>query len=99
AVSLQRWVYPRATLLVRLPFVGGQVTTITGVSVMPGATYSGALEKPDPFSLGGEAGIELHSGWVNAGILYSVEGFNFPESERKDQFSSIRLRLGLKRGR
>ena len=99
AVSLQRWTYPRGTLLLRLPFVGGQVTTITGVSVMPGSTYSGAVEKPDPFSLGGEAGIELHTGWVNAGILYTVEGFDFPESERKDQFSSIRLRLGLKRGR
>ena len=100
--SWQGWSYPKGTVVIRLPFVGGQVTTVTGVSVMPGAVAkfeSSLQQKADPFSLGGEAGIELHTGLLNAGILYAVEGFKFPDAGRTDQFSSIRLRLGLKRGR
>lgn len=96
----QAFNFPRATALLRLPFVGGQVTTITGISVMPASTIKFETSEAQPgLSLGGEAGIELHTGWLNAGILYNVEGFELTETGRKDQFSSVRLRLGLRRGR
>ena len=99
-IALQRWTFPRGSLLIKMPFVGGQVTTLAGVSLLAGAAYSGSTtEKPDPLSLGGEAGIDIHTGWFSAGILYSVEHFKFKESGRRDQFSTLRLRLGLQRGR
>lgn len=99
-IALQKWSIPSGTVLVRLPLVGGQVTTVAGVSILAGASYTGTDPvKPDPLSMGGEAGIEFHSGWINAGILYSVEGLKFEELGRSDKFSTLRLRLGLQRGR
>ena len=101
SIALQHWTIPSGSVLIRLPLVGGQVTTIAGISVMPGSSYSGAPDaKPDPFSLGGEAGIEWHAGWISAGVLYSVEGLKIEElAGRQDKFSTLRLRLGLQRGR
>ena len=54
---------------------------------------------PDPLSMGGEAGIEFHTGWVEARVLYSIEGLTIDELGRSDKFSTLRLRLGLRRGR
>ncbi len=109
-LATQRWSFPRASAVARLPFVGGSVTTITGLSLLPGATYSGHIDQsgqpinPDPFSLSGEAGLEVHSGRLTASLIYYVERFSFPKvnnnaEARTDQFSALRLRLGLQAGR
>jgi hypothetical protein len=79
-----------------------------GVSVLPGASYTGYFDaqkkpvNPNPFSLAGEAGVELHVGWLRAGLMYYVEKFTFPaitlpsgSSVRVDQFDMLRLRLGI----
>lgn len=106
--ATQRWDFPRVSAVARLPFVGGAVTTVTGISLLPAATYSGYTDslgvtvKPNPFSLSGEAGLELRTGVLSAGVSYYVERFTFPVvagETRKDQFSMIRLRLGLQAGR
>lgn len=101
SIALQRWRIPSGSVLLRLPLVGGQVTTVAGITLLPGAAYSGVATdmKPDPLSMGGEAGIEFHTGWINAGILYTVEGLDIEELGRSDKFSTLRVRLGLKRGR
>lgn len=101
SLALQRWTIPSGSVLIRLPLVGGQVTTIAGITLLPGANYTGVADgvKPDPLSMGGEAGIEFHTGWINAGILYSVEGLKIEELGRSDKFSTLKVRLGLQRGR
>lgn len=109
-LARQRWTFPRASAVARLPFVGGAVTTITGLSLLPGARYTGHIDQsgqpvnPDPFSLAGEAGLELVSGRLTASLIYYVERFSFPKvnnnmEARTDQFSTLRLRLGLQAGR
>jgi hypothetical protein len=77
------------------------VNTFTAVSVLPGAKYSGtsADEQPSAFSLSGEAGLELHTGFFSLGATYYMERFNFTNSTRVDQFSALRFRLGLTSGR
>lgn len=107
-VAVQQWNFPRVSAMTRFSFVGGAVATVTGISILPGASYTGYVDqlgnavKPDPFSLAGEAGLELHTGWLRAGMTYYIEKFTFPKvgtSTRVDQFSTIRLRLGLQLGR
>lgn len=107
-LATQRWTFPRVSAASRFAFVGGAVTTVTGVSVLPAANYTGhadttgKLLQPDPFSLAGEAGIEVRTGFLSAGITYYVERFTFPVLDghkRRDQFSSLRLRVGLQAGR
>jgi hypothetical protein len=101
SIALQRWTIPSGSVIVRLPLVGGQVTTVAAISLLPGAIYTGTADdqQPDPLSMGGEAGIEFHTGWLNAGILYSVEALKIETLGRQDKFSTLRLRLGLQRGR
>jgi hypothetical protein len=107
-VARQRWEFPRASAVFRFTFVGDAVTTVTAISVLPFATYSGYQDaqgnevKPNPLSLAGEAGLELRNRWFSTGLTYYVEKFTFPRigtSDRVDQFSTIRLRVGLQAGR
>jgi hypothetical protein len=100
-LAVQQWTIPSGSVIIRLPLVGGQITTTTAVSILPGATYTGTADdqQPKPFSMGGEAGIDFHTGWFNAGILYVVEGLEIEGLKRADKFSTLRLRLGLQRGR
>jgi hypothetical protein len=109
-LASQRWEFPRATAVTRFGFVGGAITTVTGISLLPGARYSGYLDaqnrpiNPDPFSLAGEAGLEAHSGSFTAALLYYAERFTFPRvnnnaTARTDQFSALRLRIGFQLGR
>ena len=109
-LASQRWEFPRATAVTRFSFVGGGITTVTGISLLPGARYSGYLDaqnrpiNPDPFSLAGEAGLEAHSGNFTAALLYYAERFTFPRvnnnaTARADQFSALRLRIGFQLGR
>ncbi|HYC53263.1 MAG TPA: Ig-like domain-containing protein [Gemmatimonadaceae bacterium] len=109
-LATQRWEFPKASAVARFNFVGGAITTITGISVLPGAKYTGYLDAqgdavdPDPFSVAGEAGLELHSGSFTAALLYYAERFSFPTVNnavqgRTDQFSALRLRVGFQMGR
>ena len=109
-LATQRWEFPKASAVARFDFVGGAIRTITGISVLPGAKYTGYLDAqgesidPDPFSIAGEAGLELHSGSFTAALLYYAERFSFPTvnnaaQSRTDQFSALRLRVGYQLGR
>ncbi|HMC55553.1 MAG TPA: hypothetical protein VKH19_10305 [Gemmatimonadaceae bacterium] len=107
-LATQRWEFPRVSAMARFPFVGGAITSVTGISVLPGASYTGYIDsvgttiKPNPFSLAGEAGLELRTGVLSAALTYYVERFTFPVvagEERRDQFSTLRLRVGLQAGR
>ena len=110
ALATQHWTFPRVTAQTRFAFVGGAVTTVTGISLLPGAHYTGFIDPadtsktvaPNAFSLSGEAGLELRTGVLSAGLTYYVEKFAFPEklgATRRDQFSALRLRIGLQAGR
>ena len=100
-LSRQLWQIPRVTLLTRLSFVGGRVFTVAGATLIPYAKYP--IGTPNDLNYGGEAGIEAQFRFANINLLYSVEHFGFlpvgSQAPRVDQFSSIRLRIGLQRGR
>ncbi len=107
-LGTQRWTFPRVSATARFAFVGDAVTTVAGFSVLPAAHYTGyadstlKLVQPNPFSIAGEAGIEVRNGLLSAGLNYYVERFTFPILAgvvRRDQFSALRLRLGLQVGR
>jgi hypothetical protein len=107
-LATQRWTIPRVSAVSRFTFVGGAITTVTGFSVLPAASYTGYADstgksvEPNPFSLAGEAGLEVRQGILTAGLTYYVERFTFPVLAgqiRRDQFSALRLRVGLQVGR
>lgn len=109
-LARQRWEFPRVSASTRFDFVGGAITSVTGVSLLPAARYTGYLDaqqkqiNPDPFSIAGEAGIEAHSGPFTMALLYYAERFAFPRvnnnaTARTDQFSALRLRAGYQLGR
>ncbi len=103
-ISVVRWQAANVTGQLRLPFVGDAVTTTVGVSMFPYAKFSGDSAKPQITSLAGEAGVDLRFAGFVAGIRYYIVNFVFPPDagtteQRKDQFSTLRLRIGFKLGR
>lgn len=107
-IARQRWQYASASAVTRFEFVGGAISTISSISLFPWASFTGHLDasgnrmSPNPTSMAGEVGLELQSRLLNAALTYYVEKFSFPEisgGERRDQFSTIRLRVGLQAGR
>lgn len=107
-VATQQWTVPRAFVTVRGSFIGGVVRPFAGVNaVTPGATYTGYVSQgrtlnPKPGTLGGEAGIDVHTGLFRVGFLYNVENFTFERignSTRRDQFSTVGIRFGLEYAR
>lgn len=107
-VATQQWTVPRAFVTVRGQFIGGMVRPFAGVNaVTPGATYTGYISQgktlnPKPGTLGGEAGIDVHTGLFRVGLTYNVENFTFEKvgnSVRRDQFSTVGIRFGLEYAR
>jgi hypothetical protein len=108
-LATQRWRILRAFGTVHGQFVGGAVKPYAGAHiVLPGTTYSGYLNaqgepvNPEALSLGGEAGIEVRSGWFRFALAYDVENFTFQKignNQRRDQFSTVGVRFGLEYAR
>ena len=109
-IARQSWAIPKALVQGRASFVGDAISTVTTLYILPAASFSGTPDGKDPavpaqqpnIGFGGEAGLELRRGALDAGLLYYVEKFEFPEVQgrsRIDQFSTLRLRLGFKIGR
>jgi hypothetical protein len=107
-VATQQWTVPRAFVTVRGSFIGGVVRPFAGVNaVTPGATYTGYISQgktlnPRPGTLGGEVGIDVHTGLFRVGLTYNVENFTFEKvgnSVRRDQFSTVGIRFGLEYAR
>jgi len=103
--GLQTFSAVSVSAMTRGTFVGGNVSTFMAVSLFPASTYTGrpADAQPEKTSLAGEAGLDLRIKYVTAGFSYYVESFKFvavgTSPERADQFSTLRLRFGLKLGR
>lgn len=104
-IAANRWQFVSAGVHSRYSFVGGRVTTFASLSLLPVARLSTdevTTKSADPTSMSGEAGIEIHTGVLTAGVSYYTERFTFPvenDFQRRDQFSMLRLRLGLQAGR
>jgi hypothetical protein len=104
-LAAQRWQFVSVSGVTRFRFVGGKLSTVTGISLLPyGSLQQSATAKltPNATSLAGEAGLELATGPFSAGLLYHVERFTFPVqngNERVDQFSALRLKVGVQAGR
>ena len=106
--ATQHWQFASVSGIFRFSFVGGAVGTFFGATLLPYSTYTGHLDNtgepvsPNPTSMGGEAGLEFNTRYLSTGLTYYVERFTFPitnGNERVDQFSALRLRLGLQLGR
>jgi hypothetical protein len=99
------WSAANVSAMTRGTFVGGAVSTFTAISLFPVSSYTGrpADAQPEKTSLAGEAGLDLRISYFTAGFSYYVESFKFAvvgtNPERVDQFSTLRLRLGLKFGK
>lgn len=97
------WSAVSASLMSRGRFVGGAVSTYAAVTLFPVATFSGRQDTPEKTSMAGEAGLDLRLSVVTAGLTYYVEKFTFAAQgatgQRIDEFSMLRLKLGLKFGR
>lgn len=107
-LATQHWQFVNATAVTRFRFVGGAISTVSAVSILPWGDFTGNLDaanepvRPNALSLAGEMGLEAQTRYLSAGLMYYVERFTFPEvngAERRDQFSSLRLRLGMQFGR
>ena len=107
-IARQKWQFANASAVTRFRFVGGAISTVTAVSILPWGDFTGNLDaadnpvSPNSLSIAGEMGLEAQTRYLSAGLMYYVERFTFPEvngAERRDQFSSLRLRLGMQLGR
>jgi hypothetical protein len=103
ALAIQQWTIPRVFVSFRPAFIGGAIRTIMGVNALVGGTYTGYFDangdqlNPLPLSMGGQAGLEFTVRGFSIGMLYDVESFKFDKvgtSERRDQFSTVRLKAG-----
>jgi hypothetical protein len=103
ALAIQQWTIPRIFVSFRPAFIGGTIRTIMGINALVGGTYTGYFDEsgnqlnPLPLSMGGQAGLEFNARGFTFGVLYDVESFKFEKvgtSERRDQFSTIRLKAG-----
>jgi hypothetical protein len=104
----QQWQFVNATAVTRFRFVGGAISTVSALSILPWGDFTGNVDaannkvSPNSLSLAGEMGVEAQTRYISAALLYYVERFTFPEvngAERRDQFSSLRFRLGMQFGR
>jgi hypothetical protein len=107
-IATQHWSIPKAMVQARSSFVGDAISTVSTIYILPGAYFSGMPSGDDPdaqqpnIGFGGEAGLELRRGKLDAGLFYYVDKFEFPEVQgrtRIDQFSTLRIRIGFKIGR
>ena len=104
---LHHWQFANATAMTRFAFAGGAIKTFSAISLLPWASFSGHFDNagkpvsPNKTSFAVELGAELQTAPLSAGIGYSSERFSFPAVNgiaRQDQFSSLRLRIGLQTG-
>lgn len=96
----QRWIAARTGAEVRMALAGGAVQGIVRLALMPSVSVSG-IDSPD-LAIAAGSGIELDRGRITGAILYSFERFDFPANaaiRRREQFSTLSARIGLKLGR
>lgn len=99
-IARQRWISSRLGAEARLAFVGGALRGVVRFELLPTVTVSG-LEKPNR-ALAAGAGIEWRIGILTAGVLYSLERYDFPlagDVTRREQLSALSAQLGLRVGR
>lgn len=107
-LALHRWQFANISALSRFAFRDGAIQSVSSVSQLPWGSFSGYVDnagnpvqlKKSSYAL--ETGVEFHYQQLRAGIAYSGEYFAFPDvngASRRDQFSSIRLRVGVETGR
>jgi hypothetical protein len=107
-IARQHWQFVNASAVTRFRFVGGAISTVSAISILPWGSFTGNDDaagnpvSPNSLSLAGEMGLEAQTRYLSAALMYYVERFTFPEvngAERRDQFSSLRFRLGMQLGR
>jgi hypothetical protein len=102
SVATDRWLTMRAGGELRLDFVGGAVRAIVGANYIPTVKIDTVSNRPD-LGLGAAAGLEYRARLFTAGLRYEVERYDFPNPtpgvKHLEQFSTLKLRMGLLLGR
>lgn len=102
AVATDRWLTVRTGGEVRMNFVGGTMRGTLGASYLPVVKIDGVNASPK-LGLGAAAGLDYHTRRFTAGVRYEAERYDFPDptptTKHLEQFSSLRLRMGLLLGR
>jgi hypothetical protein len=98
--GLQRWTSLHAGGEARFALMEGALRAVFRGYLLPVVSVSG-LESPTlGFDVG--AGIEYRAGKLVGGVFYGLERYDFPRVagvERREQFTSLRFRVGLELGR
>ena len=103
--AVVQWRFAEIGARTRLDFVGGRFSPFAGLSLLPMGklqTDTAQAKEAEITSLAGEAGLEVQTGFFHAALGYYVERFTFPVlggSQRIDEFSMLRLRIGFQAGR
>ncbi len=98
--AARRWTNARVGAEARLRFVGGALTSLLRLELMPVVDATG-LERPNR-ALSAGAGVSWSTGLLTADLFYSLERYDFPEAsgvERREQLGLLTARLGLGIGR
>lgn len=102
-IATVTWMIPKVSLVTRFSFIGDVINTYAAFSLLPAAKFKGLADQVAQtgtlFGRGGEAGLEVKRGRLNAAVTYFVEQISFAETARLESFSAVRLRLGLNLGR
>jgi hypothetical protein len=98
-LATQAWTIPLVSLVNRFTFVGNFASSYTVLSLLPGASLdlgTTTTAQPQTVNMSAESGIELTKAYFRFGLTYYFEHIAFASpSARVDQFSGLRIRLGL----
>jgi hypothetical protein len=100
-VGIKHWTSLRTGAEVRFGLGRGAAQGVLQVGVLPYISASGQTDRP-PVGLTAGAGIDYRTNRVTAGLYYGLERFDFPATaagRQREQFSSLRLRIGMEFGR
>ncbi len=104
---LHRWQFANATAVTQMDLFGGALRSVSAFSLLPWGGFSGHREAtgkqvaPNRTSFAILSSLEFRWSALSAAISYQGERFTFPEANgasRRDQFSTVRLRVGLEAG-
>jgi hypothetical protein len=96
-LARQRWVSVRAGAEGRFSLLDERLRGLARLTLMPVVSVGG-LASPD-LALGGAVGLEYRSGILQAGLVYSMERYDFPQraaGRRLEQVSGLGVRIGVR---
>ncbi|HEY2824431.1 MAG TPA: hypothetical protein VGI83_02700 [Gemmatimonadales bacterium] len=95
----QWWLSFRAGAEARFD-IGGSAQGVIGATAMPFIAGNPSFATGNPSGVSGFAGLDYHTGRFLFGARYELERYAFPgdDTSRKEQFATLKFRLGMNLG-